>query len=215
MSEERPTLPGARVLSHFASIFQTRLRRRQTPRQWKDTKAKTMDIKNLLKQKEELKDIWDFLGIEAPFPDKDMRLWLLDFSKEMIESAFKVLAEKEHKVDEPVKYLARVLRNAKTGSCDVSRLTDIFSYARLRFSRHRAAGQRMVYPDMGIRDCSEPGRTGSVAARGNAVHRSGAQYFRTKRRGTRHGRAGQRRAARMDFQVPDAGAGKSVLETLR
>ncbi len=75
-----------------------------------------IDIKKLTQQKNELKEVWDYLALAAEFPDKQVRLWLLDYPKDMIESAFKVLAEKEGKVDEPVKYLARVLRNAKDQS---------------------------------------------------------------------------------------------------
>jgi cell division septation protein DedD len=72
-----------------------------------------IDIQKLTQQKNELKEIWDYLAIESPFPDKEVRRWLLDFTKDMIESAFKVLAEKEEKIEEPVKYISRVLHNAK------------------------------------------------------------------------------------------------------
>lgn len=72
-----------------------------------------IDIKRLTQQKNELKEVWDYLGIDSAFPDKQVRLWLLDYEKDVIESAFKVLAEKEEGVDEPVKYLAGILRNSK------------------------------------------------------------------------------------------------------
>jgi hypothetical protein len=72
-----------------------------------------MDIKNLLKQKDELREIWDYYAIDTPFPDKDVRLWLPEYGRDMVESAFTALAKRENKVDEPVKWLAGKLRNSK------------------------------------------------------------------------------------------------------
>lgn len=72
-----------------------------------------IDIKKLTQQKNELKEVWDYLALAAEFPDKQVRLWLLDYPKDMIESAFKVLAKKEEKINEPVKYIGRILHNAK------------------------------------------------------------------------------------------------------
>ena len=78
-----------------------------------------IDIKKLLQQKSELKELWDYLGVEAPFPDKDVRLWLMDFSKEEVEAAFKELAKREKKVADAVKYVGKILHNSKLNNMTV------------------------------------------------------------------------------------------------
>ena len=78
-----------------------------------------IDIKKLTQQKNELNEIWDYLGIEAPFPDKDVRLWLIDFSKDEIEAALKELAKREQKVVAPVKYVGKILHNSKLNNMTV------------------------------------------------------------------------------------------------
>lgn len=72
-----------------------------------------IDIKQLTQQKNELKEVWDYLGIDSAFPDKQVRQWLLDYPADMIQSAIRVLANKEGRVDEPVRFLAGVLRKSK------------------------------------------------------------------------------------------------------
>jgi hypothetical protein len=72
-----------------------------------------IDIKQLTQQKNELKDVWDYLGIDTPFPDKQVRQWLLEFDVDEIGSAFQVLAKREDIVNDTVAYIGKVLRNAK------------------------------------------------------------------------------------------------------
>src|SRR5579872_5912680 len=72
-----------------------------------------IDIKQLTQEKNELKDVWDYLGIDTPFPDKQVRQWLLEFDVDEIGSAFQVLAKREDIVNDTVAYIGKVLRNAK------------------------------------------------------------------------------------------------------
>lgn len=72
-----------------------------------------IDIKQLTQQKNQLKDVWDYLGIDTPFPDKQVRQWLLKFDSNEIVSAFEVLANREDAVEDPVRYVGKVLTNAK------------------------------------------------------------------------------------------------------
>jgi len=71
------------------------------------------DYKKLTAQKEELKATWDFLDLPFEYPQKQIPLWLLDYGKDMIESAFRTLKQKEDKITNPAAYLATMLRNAK------------------------------------------------------------------------------------------------------
>jgi hypothetical protein len=89
-----------------------------------------IDIKKLTQQKNELREIWDYLGIEAPFPDKDVRLWLMDFSKDEVESAFKELAKREQKVTDPVKYVGKILHNSKLNNMTVEQRAEKVSAMR-------------------------------------------------------------------------------------
>jgi hypothetical protein len=89
-----------------------------------------IDIKKLTQQKNELNEIWEYLGIEVPFPDKDVRLWLLDFSKDEVESAFKELAKREQKVVAPVKYVGKILHNSKLNNMTVEQRAERVSAMR-------------------------------------------------------------------------------------
>jgi len=71
------------------------------------------DYKQLATHKAELQEAWSFLELPGEFPSKQMPLWLLDYGKDNIESAFKVLAAKADKIADPPAYLATMLRNAK------------------------------------------------------------------------------------------------------
>ena len=71
------------------------------------------DWKKLAEDKLELKTAWEGLEIPFDYPTKQIPLWLLEYGKDMIESGFKILKVKEDKVDDPVAYLATVMRNAK------------------------------------------------------------------------------------------------------
>lgn len=71
------------------------------------------DYKQLATQKAELQEAWSFLELPGEFPSKQIPLWLLDYGKDNIESAFKVLAAKADKIADPVAYLAAMMRNAK------------------------------------------------------------------------------------------------------
>lgn len=73
----------------------------------------SMDYKKLAEQKAELKAAWEFLELPDEYPEKQIPLWLLDYGKEMIESAFKILAKKADTVQDAVAYLATILRTAK------------------------------------------------------------------------------------------------------
>lgn len=72
-----------------------------------------IDIKQLTEQKNELKEVWDYLGIGSAFPDKQVRQWLLDFGKDEIEAAFIVLSKREHDVNDAASYVGKVLHNSK------------------------------------------------------------------------------------------------------
>ena len=72
-----------------------------------------MDIKKLLQQKNELKEVWDYLGLETPFPEKEVRRWLLDYDKGEIEAAFATLSKREREVNDAVAYVGKILHNAK------------------------------------------------------------------------------------------------------
>ena len=71
------------------------------------------DYKQLAIDKAELQEAWSFLELPGEFPSKQMPLWLLDYGKDMIESAFRTLKAKEDKIADPIAYLATCLRNAK------------------------------------------------------------------------------------------------------
>jgi hypothetical protein len=71
------------------------------------------NYKQLAIDKAELQEAWSFLELPGEFPSKQMPLWLLDYGKDMIESAFRTLKAKEDKIADPIAYLATCLRNAK------------------------------------------------------------------------------------------------------
>ncbi len=71
------------------------------------------DYKQLATYKSELQEAWSFLELPGNFPSKQIPLWLLDYGKDMIESAFRTLKTKEEKIADPIAYLATILRNAK------------------------------------------------------------------------------------------------------
>jgi hypothetical protein len=71
------------------------------------------DFKELLRQKDELKELWSYFGIEAPFPDKEIRRWLWEHGMEQVQAAVELLSEREHDVKDAVKYLGKVLYNSK------------------------------------------------------------------------------------------------------
>ena|ERR1039457_767344 len=71
------------------------------------------DYKQLAQDKAELQEVWNFLELPGEFPTKHLPIWLLDYGKDMIESAFKVLKTKEDKIKDPVAYIGTMLRNAK------------------------------------------------------------------------------------------------------
>lgn len=72
-----------------------------------------IDIKQLTQQKNELKEVWEYLGIDSAFPDKQVRQWLLEFGKDEIEAAFMVLSKREHDVNDAAAYVGKVLHNSK------------------------------------------------------------------------------------------------------
>jgi hypothetical protein len=71
------------------------------------------DYKKLEADRERLKMVWNILKLPGDMPEDDVTIWLLDYSKEDIESGFKTLKKKMHKVADPVAYLGTCLRNAK------------------------------------------------------------------------------------------------------
>jgi hypothetical protein len=84
------------------------------------------DYKQLAADKAELQEVWNFLELPGEFPTKQLPLWLLDYGKDMIESAFKVLKQKEDKITDPVAYIGVMLRNSKKrGMTPEQRTTEI------------------------------------------------------------------------------------------
>lgn len=71
------------------------------------------DYKKLEADREQLKMVWSVLKLPGEMPEDDVTIWLLDYSREMIESGFKTLKKKIHKVTDRVAYLGTCLRNAK------------------------------------------------------------------------------------------------------
>jgi hypothetical protein len=72
-----------------------------------------VDYKQLTQDKAALRETWSFLELSGEYPTKQIPLWLLEYGRENIESAFKVLKAKEDKIADPIAYLATILRNAK------------------------------------------------------------------------------------------------------
>ena len=61
-----------------------------------------------------LAELWEFLELPDQMPD--MSLWLMDFGKDMIESAFSAMKrrlEAGTKIQSPKNYLFTILDNAK------------------------------------------------------------------------------------------------------
>jgi hypothetical protein len=112
-------MPGSRSSPVLSACSRngnpTRLRQAETAQnRGRDEMDKTMiDIKQLTQQKNELKEVWDYLGIDSAFPDKQVRQWLIDFGKDEIEAAFMVLSKREHDVNDAVSYVGKVLHNSK------------------------------------------------------------------------------------------------------
>jgi hypothetical protein len=100
-----------------------------------------MDIKKLKQDKTDLKDVWEYLAIETPFPDKDVRVWLLDYDKDMIQSAFTALARREDAVNDPVKWMAGKLRNAKEQNMTPEERENYISELRAGAARVKAQKQ--------------------------------------------------------------------------
>jgi hypothetical protein len=97
------------------------------------------DYKLLSQQKTELLEAWNFLELAHEFPSKQIPLWLLDYGKDAIVSAFRVLKAKEEKIADPTAYLATMLRNAKKQNMTAEERTQQISQMRSAVGKLGAA----------------------------------------------------------------------------
>jgi hypothetical protein len=72
-----------------------------------------IDVKKVVQEKSELKEVWDLLVPGTPFPDKRVALWLVEYDRDEVESAIVELSKREDKVGDGVNYVEKVLRNAR------------------------------------------------------------------------------------------------------